>query len=199
MHAGETQSGLLLVMSGPSGVGKTTIARRVEQRFGGTFSVSATTRPQTAEDVEGRDYYFVDEARFETMIEAGAFLEHARVFGQSWYGTPRRPVEERLARGELVILDIDVQGAIQVRAAMPDALLIFILPPSDEELLRRLRDRARDDEAAMNRRFAESKREITTAHESGAYDAFVVNEQLEGAVDRVCRLVEQRLQPAAQK
>ena len=115
-------------MSGPSGVGKTTIARRVEARLGGSFSISATTRPKSAGDVEGRDYYFIDEDRFKAMIDAGEFLEHACVFGQSWYGTPRRPVEDRLERDELVILDIDVQGAIQVRRTMPGALLVFILP-----------------------------------------------------------------------
>ncbi|MHC4082042.1 MAG: guanylate kinase [Planctomycetota bacterium] len=186
------QRGLLLVISGPSGSGKTTIARAVERRLEGAFSVSATTRPQSQIETGGRDYNFLSEQQFQEMIRSGAFLEYALVFGKHWYGTPRQPVEEQLAEGRLVILDIDVQGALQVREAMPEALMIFVVPPSDEELLRRLRGRGREGEDAIQRRFAEARKEIAIAQSSGAYDATVVNDDLEQAIDATCRLVEQR-------
>lgn len=187
-----SRQGLLVVISGPSGSGKTTIARALEERLGGRFSVSATTRPRSRAEQGGRDYDFIGEAEFERRIERGEFLEHARVFGRDWYGTPRAPVERQLADGSLVILDIDVQGALQVRRSMPDALLVFVLPPSDDELLARLRGRGRDDEESIEIRFREAKREIATATASGAYDATIVNDDLERAVDEACRLVEER-------
>jgi guanylate kinase len=184
--------GLLLVIVGPSGSGKTTIARAVEQRFNGRFSVSATTRPRSDIETGGRDYDFLTEQEFETLIAQGALLEHAQVFGRHWYGTPREPVERLLAEGRLVILDIDVQGALQVRQSMPEALLIFVLPPGDEELLRRLRDRGRDDEPAIERRYAEARKEIELARSSGVFDAQIINDDLEQAIADTCRLVEQR-------
>jgi guanylate kinase len=187
-----TRPGLLLVTSGPSGVGKTTIARRVQSELDGVFSVSATTRPKSDQETEGRDYFFVTERQFQAMVQRGEFLEHAEVFGQYAYGTPAKPVEEHLAAGRLVVLDIDVQGGLQIRHNRPDAFMIFILPPSDEELLRRLRTRGRDDESAVQRRFAEAKREIDLARSSGAYDAFVVNEILEDAIEEAVELVRRR-------
>jgi len=186
------RTGLLLVLSGPSGSGKTTIARAVEKRLGGTFSVSATTRPRSEMETRGLDYQFLSEAEFEQMVRDGAFLEHARVFGRHWYGTPRAPVERRLAEGGLVILDIDVQGARQVRHAMPEALMVFVLPPGDQELERRLRERRRDDEASMQARLAEARREIEVAATSGVYDAQIVNDDVERAIEETCRLVRER-------
>jgi guanylate kinase len=106
------QRGLLLVISGPSGTGKTTIARAVEGRLDGTFSVSATTRPQSQIETGGRDYDFVSEPEFQERVRSGALLEYAQVFGKHWYGTPRQPVETQMAEGRLVILDIDVQGGV---------------------------------------------------------------------------------------
>ena len=185
-------SGLLLVISGPSGSGKTTIARAVERRLEGRFSISATTRPRSESESDGRDYRFLTEAEFRDLVDRGALLEHAQLFGHHWYGTPREPVERLIAEGHLVILDIDVQGALQVRQTMPDALMIFVLPPSDEELLRRLRDRARDDDTAIQRRFAEARKEIETARASGVYDAQIFNDDLEAAIDEACRIVERR-------
>ena len=182
----------MLVISGPSGSGKTTIARAVEQRRDGTFSISATTRPPSQTETGGCDYHFVDEPGFKALVAAGALLEHAHVFGRYWYGTPREPVQRHLAEGRLVILDIDVQGAVQVRQSMPDALLVFVLPPHDDELLRRLRARGRDDESAIQRRFAEACREIEVARSSGAFDAFIVNDELEQAITETCRLVDRR-------
>jgi guanylate kinase len=187
------QRGLLLVVSGPSGTGKTTIARAVESRLDGTFSVSATTRPQSQIETGGRDYDFLSEPQFQEKVRSGALLEYAQVFGKHWYGTPRQPVETQMAEGRLVILDIDVQGALQVRESMPEALMVFVVPPNDDELLRRLRDRGREGEAAIQRRFAEARKEIDIARTSGAFDATVVNDDLEQAITETCRLVEQRL------
>lgn len=178
----DTDDGMLLVISGPSGVGKTTITRAVERSIpGSVFSVSATTRARTQADVDGVDYHFVTEDRFDQMVREGAFLEWAGVFGKR-YGTPRAWVEEQLARGRLVILEIDVEGAKQVKQAMPEAFGVFILPPSEDELLRRLRSRKREDEALIQKRFAEAQREIAEAGRCGSYDAFITNDELERAI-----------------
>ena len=186
------RQGMLLIISGPSGVGKTTSARDVEKRMGARFRYSMTTRPRAEKDVEGVDYYFVDRAAFEGAIERDELLEWAQVF-ENYYGTPRRPVEAALAAGELIILEIDVQGARQVKQRMPDAYAMFIKPPSEAELLRRLRARAREDEAVIQKRFANAKREIALAESSDVYDLFIVNEQLDRAIDEaVTKVNEER-------
>ena len=185
--------GLLLVMSGPSGVGKTTIVHELIRRFGGLFSVSATTRSPGPGERDGVDYFFIDQPTFQRWIDEDRFLEHAQVFGRSWYGTPEGPVREALARGELVVLDIDVQGAENVRRKVPEALGVFVLPPSEEELLKRLRARGREDEAAIERRFAESKKEIARARAGSTYDVFVVNDTLARVTDEVAAAVAARL------
>ena len=186
-------TGLLLVISGPSGVGKTTITHRVEQHFGAVFSVSMTTRPKTDDDVEGRDYFFVSAEEFKRRRDAGELLEWAEVFGNC-YGTPGAPVQEHLKEGKIVILEIDVQGAIQVRLNMPEVFAIFVDPPSEEELLRRLRGRGREDEATIQRRFSKARQEIQLAHECGAYDRFIVNDDLDKAVKEAIEVVEAELE-----
>ena len=189
---GRQHPGLLVVLSGPSGVGKTTIVHEVLRRLGGAFSVSATTRPPAANEVEGRDYYFVSPEKFQQMIDADEFLEYATVFGKTWYGTPRKPVFEQLERGEVVVLDIDVQGGQQVKTRVPESLTIFIEPPNEQELLRRLRSRRREDDATIARRFAEAKVEMAVARSSGRYDEFVVNDDLELAIRAICDLIERK-------
>jgi len=188
----DTDDGLLLIISGPSGVGKTTITRGVERSIAASvFSVSCTTRPKTDADVEGVDYHFVDDATFDRMKHEGAFLETADVFGKK-YGTPRAWVEEQLKRGRLVILEIDVEGAKQVKAKMPRAFGVFILPPSEETLLQRLRDRKRESEAQIQKRFAEAQREIRDAHESAVYDTFIINRDLDKAIEEAVNAVNTR-------
>jgi guanylate kinase len=180
--ATDTDDGMLLIISGPSGVGKTTITRAVERSIpGSVFSVSATTRPKRPTDVEGVDYHFVDDATFDAMIERGEFLEWVNLFGRK-YGTPRAWVQEQLARGRLVILEIDVVGAIKVKGHMPDAFAVFIEPPSKHTLLDRLHARKRENEEEIQRRYAEATREIVQAHASEIYDRFIVNDQLDQAI-----------------
>jgi len=186
-------AGLLLVVAGPSGVGKTTIVHEIIRRFGGAFSVSATTRARAAGERDGVDYWFIDEPTFQRWIAEDRFLEHAQVFGGHRYGTPEQPVRDELAKGRLIVLDIDVQGAENVRRRIPGMLGIFVLPPSEDELLKRLRARGREDEAAIARRFAESKREIERARVGGAFDAFVVNDDLPRATEEVASIVASRL------
>jgi guanylate kinase len=181
--------GLLVVISGPSGVGKTSILREVLRRTGAVFSVSATTRSPAAGERDGVDYYFIDRETFQRWVDERRFIEVAQVFGRNWYGTPREPVERQLADGKIVVLDIDVQGAAEVKRYMPECLAIFILPPSEDELHRRLRDRAREDDDAIARRFAEARKEIAFARETGIYDRFVTNENLAPATDEVERTI----------
>ena len=181
-------SALLIVISGPSGVGKTTITHRLIERLGAVFSVSMTTRPRKGTDREGVDYFFVDEPRFRRAIEGGELLEWAQVFDR-YYGTPRGPVEASLRAGRDVILEIDVAGGKQVKTSMPQMLGIFILPPSEEDLVKRLRGRGREDEAEIQRRFRDAQREIAEAKSCGAYDYFVVNRDLDAAVEEAFRVI----------
>lgn len=190
------KQGLLIVVSGPSGVGKTTITHELVKRLDAAFSVSMTTRPPASKDREGLDYYFVNESRFRDAIENGELLEWAKVFDR-YYGTPRKPVEQNLAAGRDVILEIDVNGGKQVKAAMPQMLGIFILPPSEEDLVTRLRNRGREDEAEIQRRFRDAQREIAEAKSCGAYDYFVVNENLDKAIEEACDVVQRSRATAA--
>ena len=191
-QATNSHHGLLLVISGPSGVGKTTIAHRVEQELRGVFSISTTTRAPSPRDQPGVDYDFVDQETFEKYRDQGEMLEWAEVFGQ-YYGTPRQRTLDMLHCGRLVILEIDVHGATQIKNQMPETLAIFIEPPDQRDLLDRLRSRRREDEAAIQRRYAKARDEIARAKNGKVYDHFVVNDDLDQATRRVIELVRERL------
>jgi len=185
--------GLLLIISGPSGVGKTTITHEVERELGGVFSVSMTTRVKAPGDKQGVDYDFVSEAQFNKARDNGELLEWAEVYHGLCYGTPRKPVDDALAANRLMILEIDVDGALQVKEKMPRAFSIFVLPPNERVLLQRLRARGRDDETAIQRRFAKAKREIGKAWDSGVYDEFIVNRDLKHSVEEAVDLVRAKI------
>jgi guanylate kinase len=178
-----------LVLSAPSGAGKTTIARRLRERRGDVvFSISATTREPRPGEVDGVDYHFVSEDAFRRMIEAGELIEWAEVHG-SYYGTPLANVRQARERGEYLALDIDVQGARQIRAAVPDAVHVFILPPSGQALVERLVGRGSEDEARVQKRLRNALAEIATAAE---FDHVVVNDDLDAAVEDVNAVLEGR-------
>lgn len=186
-----SERGKLVVVSGPSGVGKSTIVRQVLRRTGADWSVSATTRAPRPGEVDGRDYRFVDRETFRELIESGRMLEHAEVFGD-WYGTPAGPVERAVREGRAIVLDIDVQGAVQVHRRMPDATFVLIVPPSDAELERRLRSRGTEVPEALERRLEKARREIADAEASGAYNHVVVNDDLARAVEEVVDIVKEQ-------
>jgi guanylate kinase len=179
----------LFVVSAPSGAGKTSLVRALLERLPELrVSTSHTTRPARPNEVEGREYFFVDNAEFDRLATAGAFLEHARVFDNQ-YGTSRRQLEEKLAAGHDVILEIDWQGARQVRAAMPDCLSIFILPPSTEALRRRLTNRQTDSAAVIERRLADAVSDMSHYRE---FDYVVVNDDFERAVADLAQIIRGR-------
>ena len=184
--------GLMLVLSSPSGAGKTTISRRLLERDGNLrMSVSVTTRPKRPGETDGVDYYFIDEAEFRRKVERRELLEHAWVFGHH-YGTPRKAVEEALANGCDVLFDIDWQGTQQlVETARQDLVSVFVLPPSTQELERRLKARARDSAEEVARRMAKAADEMSHWAE---YDYIIVNRDIEDSVRRVeAILVAERL------
>ncbi len=168
-----------VVIAAPSGTGKTSLARALVERDPGVaFSISATTRPPRVHETDGVDYEFVDDAEFDRMIGAGELVEWAEVHGHR-YGTPARGIAAALGRGAIVVLDIDIQGARQIRRTFPDAVLIFILPPSGPELVRRLRGRGSEASAERRRRLRNARAELYAA---GEFDYVVVNDDFEGAV-----------------
>jgi guanylate kinase len=176
--------GLMLVLSSPSGAGKTTISRKLLaiERERMLLSVSVTTRKPRPGEVDGRDYHFIDGARFAAMVAKGELLEHANVFGHS-YGTPRAPVDATLAAGRDVLFDIDWQGTQQLReSARSDLVSIFVLPPNMTELERRLRERAQDSEEVVQGRMAKASDEMSHYAE---YDYIVVNREIDASVAQV--------------
>ncbi len=177
----------LTVLAGPTAVGKGTVVKRLVERYGDVWvSVSVTTRPRRPDEIDGVDYRFVNEVEFTRMVEAGEFLEWAVVHGVYRYGTPRRPVEEHLAEGVPCILEIDLAGARQVRQAMPEAQLIFLAPPSWEELIRRLEGRDTESREERKRRLDTARVEMDAENE---FDEVVINNELDETVDRVHALV----------
>lgn len=170
----------LTVLSGPSGAGKGTVVAELRRTYPQVWlSVSVTTRPPRPGEVDGVDYFFVDDAEFDRLLAAGELLEWAEFAGNR-YGTPRRPVLERLEAGVPALLEVDLQGARQVRAAMPDARLVFLAPPSWEELVRRLTGRGTEPSEVIRRRLAVAKSELAA---EGEFDLTLVNT----SVQKVCR------------
>ncbi len=186
------EQGRLVVVTGPSGAGKSSIVRQVLSRTGAVFSVSATTRPPRPGEVDGRDYSFVDRPAFEKMIADGEFLEWAEVFG-NYYGTPTAAARRALAEGKTVILEIDVQGGLQVHRKAPGATFVLVRPPSEAELKRRLAGRGTESPEMIERRVYKARDEIRAAEDSGVYTNSVVNDDLAAAVERVVAIIKQEI------
>ena len=182
-------TGTLYIVAAPSGAGKTTLTRALLDREPNLeLSISYTSRPARPNEIDGVHYHFVSRAEFEAMIKRGEFFEHAVVHGDL-KGTAKAPVQKTLAQGRDVLLEIDWQGAEQVRARMRDTVSIFILPPSRAELERRLRSRASDSEETILRRLADVRRDLE--HAAG-FDYIVVNDKFDSALDEICSIVEHR-------
>ena len=178
----------LIVLAGPTAVGKGTVAAHIQEHHPEILlSVSATTRPPRPGEEEGRHYFFVDDAEFDRMVEAGELLEHATVHNRYRYGTPREPIDRALADGRTVLLEIDLQGARQVRRSMPDAMLVFLLPPSWDELVNRLVGRGTENAEERTRRLKTAKRELAAQPE---FDYLVVNEDVAAAANEVAALAQ---------
>ncbi len=182
------RKGKVVIVSGPSGVGKSTICEEVVKRLDNIYlSISVTTRPKSEAEVDGQDYWFISEQEFQERINKGLLLEHAEVFGHL-YGTPKDKVEEAVRAGKTVILEIDVQGAKQVRVNFPDAVMIFILPPTEKDLVERMDNRGREGADAAEERLSGASNEIAAAWQY--YKHMVINEDLQQAVDECVQIIE---------
>jgi len=180
-------AGQLVIISGPSGVGKSTICKELVRRLDNVYlSVSTTTRQKKEGEQDGREYRFVSPDEFERRIKAGSFLEYAQVFG-NLYGTGKDEVLQALGKGKLVLLEIDVQGAQQVKKLYPEARLIFVLPPKQTELARRINGRGRDDEKDTEKRLAGAGIEIAAAWQH--YEYMVINDDLQQAVQEIIEII----------
>lgn len=180
------KKGFLLVLSGPSGVGKGTVCERLmSERKDIKYSISATTRKKRPNEIDGENYYFLSLDQFKDQIDQGKFLEYAKVHG-NYYGTPKQYVTEQIEHGEIVILEIDVQGALQVKKNFKNAVYIFLLPPDLLELRRRIVGRSTEDEKTINLRMDNAKNELNFIDE---YDYAVINDQLDETVDSLNAII----------
>lgn len=181
------QNGLLIVLSGPSGVGKGTVRKALFESEGHnfTYSISMTTRQPRAGEVDGEDYYFVTREEFEKRIKDGKFLEYAEFVG-NYYGTPIDKVEENIAAGKEVVLEIEVEGARQVKQKMSDAVFIFIAPPSFNALHERLKRRGTERQEVINERLEKARRELRLMND---YDYIVINDEVNNAADRIRAII----------
>lgn len=171
-------SPLVIIVSGPSGSGKSTLVQKILELPGTMLSVSCTTRPPRRTENAGKWYNFVTEAEFQQMVTRGEFLEYAQVFGKNWYGTPKKWVDRALAEGQDLVLEIDVAGALQVKQKLPEAVAIFVVPPSRADVEQRIRARGQDSEDEIRRRLERSRQEML---KYPSYDYAVINDDLERA------------------
>lgn len=183
---------VLLIISGPSGVGKTTICKRLTDRLGAFLSVSATTRRQRDNEIHGKDYFFLSVDEFETRLAEDRYLEHAKVYGGNYYGTPSEPVQEALAAGRVVILEIEIEGTIQVKRRFPQAVGIYILAPTPGDQAHRLVGRQKDTPEAIAERLSKADGEIRYAQDCGAYDFFLINHDVGETVETIVKIVQEK-------
>jgi guanylate kinase len=169
---------LVLIVSGPSGSGKSTLVKKILELPGTMLSVSCTTRPPRNTESDSKWYNFVTEEDFQQMVARGDFLEYAQVFGKHWYGTPRKWLDQARAQKKDLVLEIDVQGALQVKRKVPDAMAVFVLPPSRAELVKRIRARGQDSEEEIVRRLERARQEMLSY---SSYDFAIINDNLERA------------------
>lgn len=178
----------IVIISGPSGVGKSTLCGEMLKKVDAFLAVSVTTRIKSDSEINGKDYWFVSMEEFQERLRKDDFLEHAEVFG-NFYGTPRDDVEKALAQGRTVILEIDVQGALQIKNTYPDAVMVFILPPSQADLATRMTGRARGEGSEVaKKRLNSASREIAAAWQH--YDHLVINADMAQAVDELVQIIE---------
>ena len=192
MDKRQDQAGLLVIISGPSGSGKGTVVKKLDAQRGYARSISVTTRKPREGEVDGRDYFFTTPEEFTRMRQENELLEHAMFVGNN-YGTPRNYVEKQIAEGKMVVLEIEIQGALQVREKFPDAVLIFLMPPTMEELSSRLNKRATEDAVAIEARLKRALEEVPLI---GEYDYLVINDEVDLAVAKIDAIVDaERLRP----
>jgi guanylate kinase len=177
---------LVFIVSGPSGSGKSTLVQKILEVPGTMLSVSCTTRPPRKTESDGKWYNFISEAEFQQMVERDEFLEFAQVFGKNWYGTPKKWLDEAISRNKDLVLEIDVQGALQVKRKLPGAVAIFVLAPSRQDIEQRIRARGQDSEDEIRRRLERSRQEMLTYN---SYDYAVINDDLERAGNEVQAIV----------